>query len=151
MSEFELDRTDLSILRVLQENARKSYRDIARELGMSLNTVSSRVKKMEGEGVITGYSTLVDPSKTGYDMTAIIGVRISKGKLMDVQRKIAADKHISAVYDVTGEWDSIIIARFASRNDLNAFIKKVATMEYIERTMTQVVLNTVKETYILPF
>ncbi len=151
MSEFELDRTDLSILRVLQENARKSYRDIARELGMSLNTVSSRVKKMEGEGVITGYSTLVDPSKTGYDMTAIIGVQISKGKLMDVQRKIAADKHISAVYDVTGEWDSIIIARFASRNDLNAFIKKVATMEYIERTMTQVVLNTVKETYILPF
>ncbi len=55
MSAFELDRTDLSILRVLQENARKSYRDIARELGMSLNTVSSRVKKMEGEGVITGY------------------------------------------------------------------------------------------------
>ncbi|MBX8635606.1 MAG: Lrp/AsnC family transcriptional regulator [Thermoplasmata archaeon] len=151
MSAFELDRTDLSILRVLQENARKSYRDIARELGMSLNTVSSRVKKMEGEGVITGYSTIVDPSKTGFDMTAIIGIQISKGKLMDVQRKIAADRHISAVYDVTGEWDSIIIARFASRHDLNAFIKKVATMEYIERTLTQVVLNTVKESYLLPF
>jgi DNA-binding Lrp family transcriptional regulator len=151
MSAFELDRTDLSILRVMQENARKSYRDIAKELGMSLNTVSSRVKRMESEEIIRGYSALVDPSRTGFDMTAIIGIQISRGKLMEVQKRIAADRHISAVYDVTGEWDSIIIARFASRNDLNAFIKKILTTEYIERTLTQVVLNTVKETYLLPF
>ncbi len=151
MSAFELDRTDLSILRVMQENARKSYRDIARELGMSLNTVSSRVKRMESDGIIRGYSALVDPSRTGFDMTVIIGIQISRGKLMEVQKRIAADGHISAVYDVTGEWDSIIIARFASRNDLNAFIKKILTTEYIERTLTQVVLNTVKETYLLPF
>ena len=106
---------------------------------------------MESDGIIRGYSALVDPSRTGFDMTVIIGIQISRGKLMEVQKRIAADGHISAVYDVTGEWDSIIIARFASRNDLNAFIKKILTTEYIERTLTQVVLNTVKETYLLPF
>ena len=144
------DKLDRSILHSLQQNARKSYRDIARELGVSLNTVSSRIRKMEEQGTIRGYSALVDPSKAGYDMTAIIGIQISKGKLMEVQKKISADRHISAVYDVTGEWDSIIIARFTSRYDLNSLIKRILTTEYIERTLTQVVLNTVKETYELP-
>ncbi|MBX8631083.1 MAG: Lrp/AsnC family transcriptional regulator [Thermoplasmata archaeon] len=146
----EIDKLDLSILKSMQKNARKSFRDIARELGVSLNTVSSRVKRLEESGVIKGYSALIDPSRAGFDMTAIIGIQISKGKLMEVQKKIASDNHISAVYDVTGEWDSIIIARFTSRNDLNSFIKKILTTEYIERTLTQVVLNTVKETYQLP-
>lgn len=146
----QLDRTDLQILKTLQENARMSYRDIAKHLHLSLNTVSSRIRRMEAEGTIQRYSAMVDSARTGFDMTAIIGIQISRGKLLEVQRKIASDRHVSAVYDVTGEWDSIIIARFASRADLNSFIKKMLTTEYVVRTQTQVVLNTVKEDYALP-
>jgi DNA-binding Lrp family transcriptional regulator len=145
-----LDKTDVSILKVLQGNSRKSFRDIARELRISINTVSTRIKRMEKEGIIRGYSVSLDPVKAGFDMAAVIGIQISKGKLMEVQRKIANDAHVSAVYDVTGEWDSLIIARFANRQELNAFIKRVLTMEYVERTLTQVVLNTVKEDVSLP-
>lgn len=127
-----------------------SYRDIAKHLHLSLNTVSSRIRRMEAEGTIQRYSAMVDSARAGFDMTAIIGIQISRGKLLEVQRRIAADGHVSAVYDVTGEWDSIIIARFASRADLNSFIKKMLTTEYVVRTQTQVVLNTVKEDYALP-
>lgn len=145
-----LDSTDVQILKSLQHNARRSYRDIARELHLSLNTVSTRIKRMEDEGIIQRYSALVDAARIGFDMTAIIGIQISKGKLLEVQRRIAGDRHVSAVYDVTGEWDSIVIARFANRVELNSFIKKMLTTEFIERTQTQVVLNTVKEDYALP-
>lgn len=145
-----LDGTDTRILKSLQQNSRKSYRDIARELHLSLNTVSSRIRKMESEGVILGYSAHVDTTMTGFDLTAIIGIQISKGRLLEVQKRVADDRHVSAVYDVTGEWDSIVIARFANRADLNSFIKKMLTTEFIERTQTQVVLNTVKEDYTLP-
>ncbi len=146
-----IDKTDLQILKLLQSNSRKSYRDMAKELHLSLNTVSTRVRRMESEGIILRYSALVDPAMAGFDMTAIIGIQISKGKLMEVQKRIANDRHVSAVYDVTGEWDSIVIARFENRVELNSFIKKMLTTEYIERTQTQVVLNTVKEDYALPF
>lgn len=145
-----LEDTDISILKLLQQNSRRSYRDMAKDLGISINTVSSRIKRMEKEGIIRGYTVLADPVKAGFDMTAVIGIQISRGKLMDVQRRIADDKHVCAVYDVTGEWDSLIIARFRGRNELNTFIKKILTMEYVERTLTQVVLNSVKEESSLP-
>ncbi len=145
-----MDNTDVQILKALQQNSRKSFRDIARELHLSLNTISTRIRRMEGEGLILGYSAIVDSTRAGFDMTAIIGIQISKGKLIEVQKRIANDRHVSAVYDVTGEWDSIVIARFANRTELNSFIKKMLTTEFIERTQTQVVLNTVKEDYALP-
>ncbi|MFQ6061177.1 MAG: Lrp/AsnC ligand binding domain-containing protein, partial [Thermoplasmata archaeon] len=74
-----------------------------------------------------------------------IGIRISKGKLLEVQKRIAKDKRVYGVYDVTGDWDSIVMARFRNRNELNNFIKKVLSMDFVERTYTQFVLNVVKE------
>jgi len=50
-----------------------------------------------------------------------------------------------AIYDVTGDWDSIVIARFKSREDLNSFIKGILAQKYVDRTVTHIVLNVVKE------
>ena len=140
-----MDNLDTSIIWSLNENARKSYRDIARELNVSLSTVSNRIHGMEQEGIIKGYVPVLDPQKIGYDLTVIIGVKISKGKLLEVQKKIARDDRVFGVYDVTGDWDSILMARLKNRMEVNDFIKNIVAMEFIERTYTQVVLNTVKE------
>jgi Lrp/AsnC family transcriptional regulator, regulator for asnA, asnC and gidA len=72
-------------------------------------------------------------------------MKISHGKLIEVQEKISKDKHVSVVYDITGDWDSLLIAHFKDRRDLNGFIKGVLSIEYIEQTNTQIVLNIVKE------
>jgi DNA-binding Lrp family transcriptional regulator len=72
-------------------------------------------------------------------------MKISHGKLIEVQEKISKDKHVSVVYDITGDWDSLLIANFKDRRDLNGFIKGVLSIEYIEQTNTQIVLNIVKE------
>lgn len=143
--EVELDETDLSILRALNGDARKSYRDVARELGIALTTVSNRVRKMEGAGIIQGYVPILNTSKLGFELSVIIGVKIHPGRLLEVQNRIAKNPRVVAVYDVTGEWDSMVVARFRDRQELNDFIKDLGDVPHVERTATQLVLNTVKD------
>ena len=73
------------------------------------------------------------------------GLRIVKGRKIDVQTKIAADPRVFAVYDVTGEWDSMVLARVKNREDLDNLTKTVFTLDGVSRSFTHVVLNTVKE------
>ncbi|HVM45102.1 MAG TPA: Lrp/AsnC family transcriptional regulator [Candidatus Thermoplasmatota archaeon] len=140
-----LDDADLALLRALNVDARKSYRDLSKELGLALSTVSARVKRLEEQGYITGYVPVVDPVKLGFDLVVVIGVKIAHGKLLEAQKRIAKAPRVFGVYDVTGEWDSIVLARFRSREELNDFIKDLLSLPYVERTGTQLVLNTVKE------
>ena len=141
---FTMDALDNSIVKLLNENARVSYREVARELKVSLSTISNRIKKLEEIGIIEGYIPVINPEKIGYDLTVIINIKIAHGKLIEVQQKISRDDHVSAVYDITGDWDSLVIAHFKNRRDLNLFIKRVLSMEHVERSNTQIVLNIVK-------
>ena len=145
MAVIELDDLDKRILRSLNENARKSFRDISRELGVSLSTVSNRVKHLEEDGVLKGYIPVVDPVRIGYSLSVVIGVRIAHGKLIEVQQTISKSPNVYGVYDVTGEWDSVVLARFRNREELDEFVKKVLASQHVERTFTQLVLNTMKE------
>ena len=140
-----MDKLDNKIIKSLNENGRKSLRTVSKELKVSLSTISNRLKKMEEEGVIERYIPVINLEKAELDLTAVINLKITHGKLIETQKKISKDNHISAVYDITGEWDSIIIAHFKDRKDLNRFIKKILAMENIERTNTQVALNVVKD------
>ena len=85
------------------------------------------------------------PEKIGFTLTAIINLRITKGKIMDLQATIAKHPRVFGVYDVTGEWDSLVLARFRDREEMDSFIKTALSQKNIERTSTSLVLNTVKE------
>ena len=141
----EIDEVDVKILRILNGNARKSYRDIAKELDLSLTTVSKRIKRLEEEKVILGYAPMLNQEKLGFDITAIIGIKILHGRILETERALAEDPAVYAVYDSTGDWDAILQARFRTRTDLNAFVKKVLEHEDIEKTYTQIVLNVTKD------
>ena len=141
----ELDELDIDILRSLNDNARKSFRDIAKELHVSLTTISNRVKAMEREGVIQGYMPVVDAAKLGYDIMVVIGIKVMHGRIVETEKDLAKDPAVFAVFDSTGEWDAIIMARFKTRVDLNVFVKKVLDHENVDRTYTQVVLNITKD------
>ena len=140
-----IDDTDRRILAVLLADARTSMRSIAEEVGVSLGTVSNRVKRMEEMGIIQGYGVRIDAEKVGWTMTVLCGLRIEKGRLMEVQRRIAEDPRVFGIYDVTGEFDSMVLARVRDRAHLDDLSKTVLSSEGIMRTVTHVVLNTVKQ------
>ena len=142
---LKLDDLDIDILKRLNDSARKSFRDIAKELHVSLTTVSNRVKAMEKAGVILGYIPIVDASKLGYDIMAVIGIKVIHGRIVETEQDLAKEPGVFAVFDSTGEWDAIVMARFKNRGELNTFVKKVLDHENVDRTYTQVVLNVTKD------
>ena len=142
---MELDRTDRDIIKSLERDARMSLRSVAEEIGVSLGTVSNRLKRLEDTGVIKGYRVEIDPDKVGWGLTVVVGLRIEKGRLLELQRLIAKDSRVLGVYDVTGEFDSMILARAKDRSDLDDLSKTVLSMDGIMRSVTHFVLNTVKE------
>lgn len=145
-----IDELDRKIVRSMNRNARKSFREIAKDVGSSATAVINAVKKLEAAGAIKGYVPVVDPAYFGLQLAAVIAVRISQGKLLETQQKIAEDPRVTAIYDVTGEWDSFLVGHFADREDLNGFIKKVTSLRNVDRTVTHLVLNVIKEEKRLP-
>ncbi|MEM5794087.1 MAG: Lrp/AsnC family transcriptional regulator [Candidatus Aenigmatarchaeota archaeon] len=144
---MELDKTDVKIIKLLLSNSRLSFREIARHLGLSVGTIINRVKILESEKIIKGYSVLLDHEKIGYELTAIIEITVSKGKLLEVEKEIAKFSNVCAVYDITGLTDALIIAKFKKRQELSDFVKSLLAMPNVERTNTHVVLTTIKEDF----
>ncbi|MEM3462719.1 MAG: Lrp/AsnC family transcriptional regulator [Candidatus Bathyarchaeia archaeon] len=144
---MEFDELDLKILAELLRDSRLSFRQIAKRVGSSVGTVLSRVRRMEKEGVIKGYTAILDHEKLGYQLTAITELTVSRGKLLEVEREVAKLPNACAVYDVTGDVDAIVIAKFKKREDLSKFTKGLLALPFVERTNTHVILTTVKEDF----
>jgi len=140
-----LDAVDRAIVEALCEDARLSHRQLAQRVGVAQGTISNRLKRLESEQIIQGYYPKLNPESIGWGMTVMAGLCIEKGKIMDVQKHISSDSRVFAVYDVTGDWDSMVLARVKNRQDLDDLTKTVFTLKGISRSYTHVVLNTVKE------
>jgi len=144
---MELDGTDVKILKILLSDARLSSRQIAKKTSVSIGTVLSRTKKMEQARIIKEYSAIVDHEKLGYELTVIIEMTISKGKLSEIAKDIAKVPNVCCVYNVTGLTDAMVIAKFKKREDLSGFTKYLLSLPYVERTNTHVVLTSIKEDF----
>jgi len=143
----KLDAVDYKIIDLLEEDCRLSYNKIAAKIGVSVGTAYNRIKDLESKGLLRGYSLIVDSAKLGYSLTAVIFVQALGEHLVAMEQKIAKWDSVVAVYDVTGEFDAVVIAKFKERSSLSAFIKQLAAEPYVKRTVTSVALNTVKEDF----
>ena len=144
---MQLDETDVKILKVLIVDARLSSRQIAKKCGVSIGTALSRIKRMESEGIIKGYTVLLDQEKLGYELTVVTEITVSKGRLLETENEIARIPNVCCVYDLTGLTDAAIVAKFKSREDLSRFTKHLLSLPHVERTNTHVVLTTLKEDF----
>jgi DNA-binding Lrp family transcriptional regulator len=144
---MQLDDVDVRILEVLIADSRISSRQIAKKCGISIGTVLSHAKRMEAQGVIKGYTVILDQEKLGYELTVVTEITVSKGRLLEMENEIARLPNVCCVYDLTGLSDAAIIAKFKTREDLSKFTKKLLSLPYVERTNTHVVLTTVKEDF----
>jgi DNA-binding Lrp family transcriptional regulator len=144
---FALDDIDRRLLGELLKDSKRSYRELAKAIGVSAATVINHVQRLESGGVIKDYSVRLDHERLGYELTVVTEIIVSKGKLLETDEEIAKIPHVCAVYDITGETDAMVVAKFKSRSNLSDFTKKLLSMPYVERTNTHVVLTTVKEDF----
>ncbi|EWG08047.1 MAG: asnC family transcriptional regulator [Candidatus Aramenus sulfurataquae] len=141
----DLDAIDRRLLIELLRDARTSLRRLSEEMNVSPATLHNRLTRLVQEGLIKGFTALVDYTKLGYSLSAVIMAKVDGKHLVEFEKEIANTDNVVAVYDVVGEYDVVIIAKFRSVEDLDGFLKQLLKNPKVERTYTSIVLNVVKE------
>jgi len=147
----ELDETDREILRILQQDARTPFSEIARRIDMSSATVHDRVNRLEERGVIEGYHASIDPKAVGLGISAIVGLRVEQGREQDTLTRLSEIDGVQEVHLTTGEWD--VMARVYAENadELRELMfDRVARMDGFSRSQTMVILGSHYESEELP-
>ncbi len=138
------DDLDKRIIDLMCKSSQGSYRQIAKELGVHPTTLIQRVKTLESKGIITGYRAKIDYMEMGFDFMGMIQIFIDK-EMLNVQDSIRKLPHIVAVFDVTGECDSIAWVACKNRDEFSQVVKDILMIDGVKRTNTSVVLNIVKD------
>ncbi|MFO7796345.1 MAG: Lrp/AsnC family transcriptional regulator [Promethearchaeia archaeon] len=143
--QIKLEDWDWQILKELSEDGRLSFRSLSKTLDKSPVTIKRHIEYLETKGIIKHYGITIDYEKLGLDIIALIELTISKGKMLEVEEDIAKNPNVFGVYDITGEYDALIFARFRAREDLSKLVKDINSYEYVIRTNTHLILNIIKE------
>lgn len=150
VNSFTLDSTDFKILQALQKDARQTYTEIGRLLGIAHSTVYDRIKKLERHGIIKKYTAVVDAEKTGNkNVTAIMTVYTNPKESEKVAEELSKAPQVLEVYSSLSE-ELKIIAKVIAENqeDLHEFIAhSVAPLRGVLRIRTSIVTKKFKETH----
>ncbi len=150
----KLDEKDLKILNILQQNCKMTVKEIAKEINSPMTTVFAKIKRMEKLGIIKAYNAILDGKKLNKGTTAFILASVSyrqpglKTSLSqrEIAEKIASFPEVQEVHIITGDWDVLIKVKGESVDSIGKFvIDKLRTVEGIEKTLTCMVFETLKE------
>jgi len=142
------DTIDQKILQILQKNGRTRRSELAEATGLSVPSVSERMRKLEGQGVIRGYHAHLDPKKTGKDITAFVRVTVDSSRHFPAFIDHAKTAHeILEVHAVTGEGTHLLKIRCENTASLEKFLAKMQAWAGVVHTTTSMVLSSPKETY----
>ena len=142
-----LDDIDLKILELLCEDGRLSHAAIAKEIDMTGPAVYARVQRLEREGIIKGYTVLLNPDKIGRGLAAFIRVVIQEveEEVQRFEQFVLSEPQILECHDVTGEDSYILKVRTDTPQTLRGLLGKLRMLAGVTHTITSIVLTTVKE------
>ena len=139
-----IDEVDVRILSGLRVNARLSYVEIARELGISEATIRRRIRALEDKGIIQGYSCYLNYQLIENPVKAYVHLALEPGSRDGVVDKVTAHPRAVAVYRVTGEHDVLCVMFFVDMSELHEFLDKYLQVPGIRHMETQIVLSPYK-------
>lgn len=139
------ENLDARLINALLGDGRASLRSLGEALDVSVTTVSNHLRDLEEDGVIDGYTPRVDYQALGYDVTAVVHLKVEGSALPDITDRLTEQKQMISVYEVTGDYDIIAIGKFKDTDGMNDQIKRMLTDEDIRESNTSVVLNAVVE------
>ncbi len=126
---IDLDVKDLAILRSLEKNCKVPYKEMGQNLGFVASTIHARVKKMEEQGVIRQFIAMVDPTKLGYNVNAILGLSVDPTKIEEVGNKISEFPEVKLVASSTGNHDLLVHLLVQDNARLGDLILKIKSIE----------------------
>jgi Lrp/AsnC family leucine-responsive transcriptional regulator len=142
VSAADLDDVDRQVLRLLAEDGRRSYTDLAKDTGLSTSAVHQRVRRLEQRGAITGYAAQVDPVAAGLPLTAFVSVTpIDPAAPDDAPERLAHLPAIEACHSVAGDESYILKVRVSDPGALESLLQDIRAAAQV-RTRTTVVLST---------
>ena len=140
---MSLDTLDRHILSLLQENCKLSLNRIGERVGLSAPSVVDRIRKLEENGVIRGYTAVLDARKLGKDITAFIGVSIHHPRLIQTfEKDIDRFEEVQECHHVTGEYTLLLKVKTDNTSGLEELIRQIRSIDGVDRTETSVVLST---------
>jgi DNA-binding Lrp family transcriptional regulator len=138
-----MDDTDRVIVALLRENARRSYQDIGQRVHLSAPAVKRRVDRLEQDGVILGYTTIVDPPVFGWHAEAFVDL-YCEGRMpaAAIKRSVAREPGVVAAHTVAGEASALLHVMAHDTKDLESVLERIRATDGVTRTVTEVVLST---------
>ncbi|MCX6777082.1 MAG: Lrp/AsnC family transcriptional regulator [Candidatus Micrarchaeota archaeon] len=155
MEKILADEENLLLLEILQNDCKKSLKEIAGELGMPMSTVHEKIKKFEKMRLIKNYRAVLDEKKLGFEVTAFIMVatRYTGGEKTfqrSIGEAVSALPYVLETHTLSGEWDLLIKVKFRNVHELGKFVnERIRTIPGIDKTMTMVSIDEIKEDTVL--
>lgn len=144
MKKEQLDDIDARIVRILQNDARTSYREIQDKLGISIGTIHNRINKLKDRNIIEGYTLKLSNVKLGYKLTFLIRVQIDGKHTEEILNEISEIPEVCSVFHTTGEQSAALICRFKESEDVHKFLRELNEKQYVLRTVSSMVLKEYK-------
>ena len=148
---MKLDDTDRSILNSLQNEGRKTASDIAKDLDLTVPTITERIRKLQESNIIQSFQAIIDPRLVDLDVTAMITVISSSSeKYQDVIKMAQNTKEVIQCFSTTGMGSLMLWVATKNSNTLEELLRKIQGWPNVTRTETQVILSSYKKSYKLP-
>lgn len=145
-----IDEIDNKILNIIQQDARISNAEIARQIELAPSAVLERIRKLEERKVIRGYAAEIDAAQVGYNLTAFVTVR-TNDCCVETDKLLAEIPEVLEVHDVAGEDSYLLKVRAKSTEHLTRLLRdRLRSVPNVTSTKTTIVLQTIKETTALP-
>ncbi|WP_170340093.1 Lrp/AsnC family transcriptional regulator [Ruegeria arenilitoris] len=145
-----LDRFDRAILSIVAEDGRISVADLARRIGLSKSPTQARLKRLESEGIITGYRAMLDPIRLGLDHVAFVEVRLTDTRekaLAEFNADVRKVPEIEQAHMIASNFDYLLKVRTGSMTEYRAVLaEKISSLPHVASTSTFVAMEAVKET-----
>ena len=145
-----IDELDINILELLQKNSRIKRNVIADNVGLSIPSVTDRLKRLENNGIIETYITKLDHKKLGHDITAfIIVISESSKHYGEFIEKVKQTQEILECHSITGDGSHMLKIRTSNTSTLEKLLSKIQLWKGVRSTKTSIVLSAIKEGFYL--
>lgn len=147
-----MDRIDRQLLRLVQEDGKRSYAELGHEVGLAVSTVNERLKKLQAQGVIRRYVALVDPVALGLEICAFVQVMITEPEMeLSFNDRMMELPEVLECHSIAGEFSYLLKVRVPDTQALEVFLReRIKSIPGVSRTHSMIAMTSPKETNVLP-